>query len=124
MTDFIANRRQRRGFDRTGSRPSVVEIKHRAETAESMNQFQIACVSEVQPGGSGKWKIRENSEDPCRSGGSRWAGLFSLGRHCASVDIAAAGQQIPQPSMADGRTVITWLEIRTFRKSFSVPGTI
>ena len=76
MTDFVANSRQRSGFDRCRFAVLGREVEQRAETAKPINRFQIACVPEVQPGGSGKWKVGENGEDPRRPGGSRWAGLI------------------------------------------------
>ena len=81
MTDFIADLSERSGRDWRGFAALSREIEQRAETAEAMDQFQVADHPEVQTGRGRERKIRQNGEDPQRPAGGRCAGIFFDIRH-------------------------------------------
>ena len=81
VTDFIADVSERSGLDWRGFAALGREIEQRAETAEAMDQFQVADHPEVQTGRGRERKIRQNSEHPQRPAGGRWAGILFDIRH-------------------------------------------
>ena len=92
VTDFVADSRQRSGFDRRRFAPLGREIEQRTETAEPMDEFEVAYVPEMQSGRGRKWKIREDGENPHCAAGTFQSGLFFRGRHRAISRHRGGGQ--------------------------------
>jgi len=81
VTNFIADLRQKRGRGRRGLAAFGRKIEQRTETAEPMDEFQVAYHPEVQTGRGREGKIGKDSENPRRGVGWRCTTLFFCDKH-------------------------------------------